>query len=233
MRIPAPIELIFLRSLHPVGNLRQGENIFTSDWDLCIILDACRYDLLLEVAGEYSFLSDPASKISVDSKTDAWTRKTFSRANVSHLENTTYVTANPFSRQISEPANLHSIDHVWQYGWDDDDGTVLPRIVTDRAISASRNGSQDSLLVHYLQPHVLFVPRKENTPLGRGNFGLDGRGTKDTWLRLRDSELTVKEVWDGYRQNLRYVLDEVALLLNNVDAEGTVITSDHGNGSGE
>ena len=71
MRIPAPIELIFLRSLHPVGNLRQGENIFTSDWDLCIVLDACRYDLLLEVAGEYSFLSDPTSKISVDSKTDA------------------------------------------------------------------------------------------------------------------------------------------------------------------
>ena len=126
MRISASIEPIFLRSLHPIGNLRQGENIFTSDWDLCIVLDACRYDLLLEVAGEYSFLSDPTSKISVDSKTDAWTRKTFSRADVSHLENTTYVTANPFSRQISEPANLHSIDHVWQYGWDDDDGTVLP-----------------------------------------------------------------------------------------------------------
>jgi len=105
--------------------------------------------------------------------------------------------------------------------------------VTDRAISASRNESQDSLLAHYLQPHVTFVPWKENTPLGRGNFGLDGRGTKDTWLRLRDSELTVKEVWDGYRQNLRYVLDEVALLLNNVDAEGTVITFDHGDGSGE
>ena len=219
--------------MHPIGNLRQGENVFTSDWDLCVILDACRYDLLLEVAGKYSFLSDPTSKISVDSKTDAWTRKTFSRADVSHLENTTYVTANPFSRQISEPANLHSIDHVWQYGWDNDNGTVLSRIVTDRAISASRNGSQDSLLVHYLQPHIPFVPWEENTPLGRGNFGLDGRGTKDTWLRLRDSELTAKEVWDGYRQNLRHVLDEVALLLNNVNAKSTVITFDHGNGLGE
>ena len=179
--------------------MRQGENVFTSDWDLCIILESCRYDLLPEVAGEYSFLSDPTSKISVDSKTDAWTQKTFSRAGVSHLENTTYVTANPFSRQISEPANLHSIDHVWQYGWDNDNGTVLSRIVTDRAISASRDGSQDSLLVHYLQPRVPLVSREENAPLGRGKFGLDGRGTKGAWLRLRDSELIVKEAWDGYR----------------------------------
>lgn len=52
-------------------------------------------------------------------------------------------------------------------------------------------------------------------------------------MRLRDSELTVKEVWDGYRQNLGHALEEVALLLNNVDAESTVITSDHGNGIGE
>ena len=149
------------------GNLRQGESVFTSDRNLCVILDACRYDLLLEVAGKYSFLSDPTSRISVDSETDAWTRKTFSRANVSHLENTTHATANPFSRQISEPANLHSIGRVWQYGRDDDDGTVLPRIVTDRAISASRNESQDSLLAHYFSLMSHSFHRKNSSWAGK------------------------------------------------------------------
>lgn len=106
------IETVYYRSLHPLGNIRQGENIFDSDWDVCIILDACRADLLEEVADEYSFLSESTRKVSVDSKTDAWVRKTFSQANSHSLGNVSYITANPFSQEISDESILQSIDHV-------------------------------------------------------------------------------------------------------------------------
>lgn len=33
---------------------------------------------------------------------------------------------------------------------------------------------------------------------------------------------------EGYMKNLRYVLDEVKILLENIDAENVVITADHG-----
>ncbi|MFC7135343.1 hypothetical protein ACFQJ3_19670 [Salinibaculum sp. GCM10025337] len=233
LKVPDLLEPIYYKSLHPIGNLRRGENIFDTNWDLCLILDACRFDLLQEVSDEYSFLSNPDSKLSVDSKTDAWTRKTFSRADAHSLNDTAYVSANPFSQEIPDESQLDSIDHVWEYGWDQEGGTVPPRVITDRAIQKHRSDSPESLLVHYLQPHVPFIPWEQKTPLGRGNFGLNGDGANDTWQRFRNSELSLSEVWKGYRENLRYVLDEVKLLLENVDAERVVITSDHGNGVGE
>ncbi|WP_324665347.1 alkaline phosphatase family protein [Haloarcula sediminis] len=41
------------------------------------------------------------------------------------------------------------------------------------------------------------------------------------------------EMWDAYLATLRYVLDDVALLLENVDAERVAITADHGEAFGE
>lgn len=227
------IQSAYYKLLHPFGNLRTGENIFDTDWDVCIILDACRYDLFIESVDKYHFIDDPVSKISVDSKTDAWTRKTFSRANASDLRGVYYISANPFSREIPEPSQLEKVDHVWEYAWNENNGTVLPRAVTNRAISTFRDQKPKRLLVHYIQPHVPFIPWKDKTPIGRGNFGLDGEGTKHTWKKLESSELSVSEVWKGYKQNLRYVLDEIELLLDNIEGDNVVITSDHGNGIGE
>jgi chemotaxis signal transduction protein len=41
------------------------------------------------------------------------------------------------------------------------------------------------------------------------------------------------EIWEAYIENLRYVLDSVEILLENIDAGKVVITSDHGNAMGE
>jgi len=55
---------------------------------------------------------------------------------------------------------------------------------------------------------------------------------RDPWTRLRDGELPRGPFWAAYRDNLRWVLDDVARLLENCD--GTVaLTSDHGNAAGE
>ena len=45
--------------------------------------------------------------------------------------------------------------------------------------------------------------------------------------------LDVEELWAGYRANLERALDELAILLESVDAETVLVTSDHGNGIGE
>jgi hypothetical protein len=42
-----------------------------------------------------------------------------------------------------------------------------------------------------------------------------------------------QKVHDIYKENLRYVLDEVELLSNNIEASKSVITSDHGQALGE
>jgi hypothetical protein len=55
---------------------------------------------------------------------------------------------------------------------------------------------------------------------------------RDPWTRLRDRELPAEPFWAAYRDNLEWVLDDVARLLRNCD--GTVaLSSDHGNAAGE
>lgn len=55
---------------------------------------------------------------------------------------------------------------------------------------------------------------------------------RDPWTRLRDGELPAGEFWAAYRDNLEWVLDDVARLLSNCDGR-VILTSDHGNGAGE
>jgi hypothetical protein len=57
-------------------------------------------------------------------------------------------------------------------------------------------------------------------------------GIKDPWTRLRDGELDRGEFWAAYRDNLRWVLDDVARLLEGTTAR-VALTSDHGNAAGE
>lgn len=55
---------------------------------------------------------------------------------------------------------------------------------------------------------------------------------RDPWTRLRDGELDREPFWAAYRDNLEWVLDDVARLLENCDAT-VALTSDHGNAAGE
>jgi hypothetical protein len=57
-------------------------------------------------------------------------------------------------------------------------------------------------------------------------------GMKDPWTRLRDGELDREEFWAAYRDNLQWVLDGAARLLEATSAR-VAFTSDHGNAAGE
>jgi hypothetical protein len=84
-----------------------------------------------------------------------------------------------------------------------------------------------------MQPHVPFLDWEKQQPLKMGNFGAEEQAAEDTWGRLRAGEVEEDDVWSAYRRNLEIILDDIEILLNNVDALRTVVTSDHGNGMGE
>jgi hypothetical protein len=224
---------VYKKLLHQIGDRQNGTNMFSRQWDVCIVLDACRYDLIESVTSEYEFLSDLDSIWSVDSKTHAWLEKTVNRTKRKELAQTAYVTGNPFSDYVLNDNPFGKLDEVWRYAWDDDFGTVPPRPITDRAIRIGRSSEFDRLLVHYMQPHVPFLDWEKQQPLKMGNFGAEEQAAEDTWGRLRAGEVEEGDVWSAYRRNLEIVLNDIEVLLNNVDAPRTVITSDHGNGMGE
>lgn len=209
----------------------RGTNIFEREWDTLIILDACRIDLLQEVASEYSFIGEIHSFESVGSMSEEWMKKTFTDEYVNETRQTGYVTSNVFSDQILSGDQFEVLDEVWRYAWDDDLGIVPPRPVTDRAIAVAREKEPKRLIVHYMQPHHPFIADDSASQFDADPFGREGSMTIID--ALRKGHVSYDEFWRSYKENLRLVLDDVALLLKNHDAESVVITADHGDALGE
>ncbi|RDI69696.1 alkaline phosphatase family protein [Halopelagius longus] len=208
-----------------------GTPIWSLEWDLLLVVDACRFDLMRAVADEYDFIDSVDSTRSVNSVTRLWMEENFDEKYANQLHRTTYITGNPWSKEKVNDEAFDDVDHVWEDAWVEP-GTVPPEPITDEVIRRGRDDSPDRMIAHYMQPHAPFIPEPDMGP-GKQLDGFREQTEGDLWEALQRGELTEGEVWKGYLDNLRHVLDDIERLLKNVDAERVVITSDHGNGFGE
>jgi hypothetical protein len=216
----------YLRALQAVGRrLPYGTNVYDRSWDVLVVLDACRADLLQSVASDYEFLETVESVQSVGSSSSEWLENTF-QGN-SEASETVMVTGNTWTDRYLDADAFGALDEVWKYAWDDDRGTVPAEAVTDRAIAMARRHGPDRLVVHYMQPHHPFVP----DPLADDD-GMVRSGSHSShanpWVSLRKGSVSRDRVWAAYEANLRYALQSVAVLLENVTGR-VVLTADHGN----
>ena len=218
------------RSYRRYGRSLSADPVFDADWDLLVVLDACRADLWAEVVDSDSALPVGTTRVSPGGTSTEWLEATFGGAPPERRSSTGYVTANPYSADHVDGAALGHLREVWRDAWDDDLGTVRPRAVTDAAIRAGRERDLDRLVVHYMQPHFPSIVDDRDDGVELDAFGDD---PLSVWEDLRFGRRSRAEVWRAYRANLEAVLPEVELLLSNVDADRAVITADHGNAVGE
>lgn len=233
-----------MTSRHPVGR-----NIYESEWDLLIILDACRVDALREVADEYDFIKDVDSVWSVGSQSAEWIANTFTESWRDNIRKTTYISGNGYSagilkRRNRPPANntvpidfsswstvdesvLGSHIEVWKTNHDETYGSVLPMPMTDYTINEGRAGDAGRIITHYTQPHLPYVGAAHREE--RKATEIETRG----YELLEEGTTSREEVYEAYIETLRWVLDDVEELLKNIDAKKVVITSDHGEAFGE
>lgn len=224
-----------------------GRNVYESDWDLLIVLDACRVDVLEAVATEYDFIESIDRKLSVGSHSREWLAGTFTRKWRDEIARTAMITGNGHTQPVfynNESPPKETVPFCWpnwdvvsgdafahlEMVWQDDHPEgygVPPRPISDRTIAVGRDGDHDRLIAHYMQPHVPYIGKaiKED----REPTEAEARG----WKYLKSGDLDVETHWELYKANLRLVLDEIELLLANVDADQVVITADHGNAFGE
>lgn len=208
-----------------------GTPIYERDWDLLVVLDACRFDLMQEISDEYDFVTDVGRFRSLDSMTLTWMQKNFTPEYADEMAETAYICGNPFSADVLHSEDFHVLDEVWRYTWEDP-GTVYPRRITDRTIERARETKTDRIIAHYMQPHCPFISASDLTR-GKVLEDFGSQKWKDIWQKLKDGDVDEEVVWRAYRENLELALDEVSLLLENVDAETAIVTSDHGNAIGE
>ena len=207
------------------------------DWDVLVLLDACRWDLMKSVSDNWPFIPDDVPSVySPASMSEEFLERHLADEYQEEINRTALVAANAFTRHdwVREAGWPH-LDEVWTHSWSEEDGTVLPRSVTDAAIDYWRRDDReaDQMIVWYLQPHGPFVNEEWSHGFDKAEIGNGAGIHKSVWNRYRDGELSREKLWNGYRRNLEYALEDVQLLLRNLDAENVVISSDHANGLGE
>lgn len=226
-----------------------GTNVYERDWDVLLILDACRVDTLREVSDEYAFLEDIDTMWSVGSQSDEWMANTFIEGYREEIGRTQYLSGNGHTGQLFERGSLppknnttpvdlsrwdlvdlsafDSVEMVWKNYHDDTYNVALPSVMTDHAIDAGRKDDPDRLMVHYMQPHLPYLGRamREERPL----TDLEREG----YEQLETGDADREKVYELYKETLRVALDEIEVLLENIDANRVAITSDHGEAFGE
>jgi hypothetical protein len=98
--------------------------------------------------------------------------------------------------------------------------------VTDRAVTVGREHDFDRLILQYHQPHTPWF----SEALAEGR---DLEYHEYDWWNYYTETGDVETIWQSYMSDLRYVLDDIELLLDNLEAETVAISSDHGEAFGE
>ena len=236
-----------------------GTNVFTRDWDVLVLLDTCRIDALREISPEYEFIDEIDNIRSVGGRSPEWIAKTFVEDYEETIRETAYLSANVFSKQILQERHHESVswgdvnlaysilsriptvdvstlgrfEYLYEYesvGQEGPlghtDGGTPPQYVTDRGITIGREHDFDRLILHYLQPHPPYVANAVES-------GRELRKYEYDWWGYLGETGDYDTVWNTYLDELRYVLDDVEILLENIDAETVAISADHGESFGE
>ena len=237
-----------------------GTNVYDREWDLLIVLDACRVDVMEQVADEYGFLGSVESIRSVGSTSKEWVDRTFIGDYEDDVAATAYVTANPFCSNLTNGGQL---THKYMEFSDTiiESHPKLAAVIKDDICREQAFGLLDGIWgsvgsgaefgtaqhPENVTDHAIWVGR--NTDFDRRivhymqphkpyfttaeNYEDLTDAEKNPFAHLKQGRLSQKEVFELYVQNLRYVMEYVKRLLENTDAERVAITADHGELFGE
>ena len=205
-----------------------------TDWDVLVILDACRFDAFKAVTG----MGDPVRSPAVCTAT--WVSKA---GRVLGARRPFYVNSNPVVDRQKDKlrgagVRLHTL---WKKHWGRFGAasipTVHPMSVTSVAIEHAEAYHPDQMVLHYLQPHSPYIG---DVPLAMARWGpgkhpmVDGcHGLKRPDVAVKKGDLTWPEVREAYISNLRLAWDAVRILVAALEGRRIVITSDHGELLGE
>lgn len=250
-----PAALLDNVSLALTSRFPIGTHVLHKEWDLLIILDTCRYDAMQAVSDEYDFIDCVEKFYSRGGSSPDWIAHTFAKTFEKELEETVYVTANPHAETVLQdreyipnkhslaakrfykygdwntvrPEKLKRFEQVWKYdsghsGEPEVESYTPPRFITDRAIEISRNEDFDRMILHYMQPHYPYISNAIEESRGLRSYEKNPKAVKkDGYHR----------VYSSYIDELRHVLDEIEILLENVDADKVAISADHGDAFGK
>ncbi|MFB6200096.1 MAG: hypothetical protein ABEJ83_04405 [Candidatus Nanohaloarchaea archaeon] len=218
-----------------LNDLREEESY------LLIILDACRYDILNEVANDY-FDVEVRPVYGASRNTFDWGRQVWPEEyDVRYVSGAPPVNSEPREDRTDDDKrvlyegyvpseHLKNIRDAWHDVWEEDKG-IPPEEITQIALE---DIDVKPLVVHYYQPHLPFLGEKDPESVLSKDM-VEGKNTidLDIWEMAKKGKIEKAELTEMYESNLRRVLETAKTLVNLSDHDKVVITADHGEALGE
>jgi len=231
----------------------QTELIQNKDWDILIILDACRYDAFKHYCWDYLGEGWLRKLTSPSSWTGGWLQRTF---NKSDMKDTIYISANPYvnSKDVITPFKgkkiFKRIVDVWDGGFGNLRCYLVPEEVTKCAFVTMDLNRKSKFIIHYMQPHVPYYIYNDIKQNGKKNVLRDFTqrilGEDIIWTIAEKLNFPAKDYMEiirreegddgivyGYETNLMNVLESVRKLIDKYPNKKIVVTADHGERLGE
>ncbi|WP_336327556.1 hypothetical protein [Halovenus sp. HT40] len=169
----------------------RSQQFLESEWDYCLVLDSCRYDVFESVYDEY-LDGSLERRESVGSSTPEWAYRTFTDSH-----DIAYFSGNPFINSLGIPLSelkwgascdydwtatdhISTVFDIWKEQWDDDLGTVPPEAMTE-AFEDHQDVAEeaDRTVLHYMQPHAPYLSRGQGGKLGQIKEGINRQAESD------------------------------------------------------
>lgn len=230
--------------------LKQKKLIDAMDWDVLIILDACRCDAFCNI-----FKYKEVIRVDSDATaTPEWLKKTWTKK----YDNIIYLSGNPFVNSKGVKTNDNSFvggDHFevkdcWDGAFNKKTGRIESSAMKMYAIgylNALKTGKK--LVIHFMQPHSPYIfgdtkhnsffttlskiiPMRQQLLLNKVKFI---RKLKPRTESTYSEYYTDKEIKEAYMRNLESAREDVEYVVNQAAMFGfkVVITADHGELFGE
>lgn len=234
-----------------------GTNVFDREWDVLVVLDTARVDALQLVLDEYDFIQQVESIWSVGGASAEWLARTFDESHEEEIQNTAFLSAQSHVQEILDSKiqysgenrplplktlrlmptvdidDLGKVEYLFNFEtigeegpFGHTEGNTPPEYVTDRGIAVGREHDFDRLILQYHQPHTPWFSQALTE-------GRELEYHEHDWWNYYYETGDTDSIWEAYMSDLRYVLDDIETLLNNLNAEKVVITADHGESFGE
>lgn len=222
---------LFQHTLTDNWDANLFDRIESVEWDVLIILDACRYDTLFALA-DWAVVDRAVSPATATGPflTGARDRGVF--------DDTIYISANPQSERHIPGDN---IDHIPIYNthWNDRLRTVKADAVYDEVYDLVEDSTR--IVAHTVQPHYPHICRIDNRtfPVPNGLHPAELPVNTDEEFRIQSvlshGLVDLEDVRKSYRISVRYAWETAirtaAKLVNQ--GQTVVITADHGELFGE
>ncbi len=203
----------------------QLDRLTETDWDILVVLDACRADVLDELAQwPVETTTSPAGC------TPEWLEAT---TDAGLFEDTHVVSGNPQYEQTAVEFGYRSIEPFWEDEWDESLQTVPPEPILDRVTELfTDDGSQ--IVAHLQQPHWPYVAKLgDSWELAYPELGPWRDSPEEITslqVAMQRGHINLDRAYSAYRASVASVWTTLTTYLQQWHEAGghVVVTADHG-----